>query len=297
MQNSRFRKALIINELRNRNTYEKCLYAFPFSLLYRKAHCKVFVKIFRLYFCHVNFNVYLCRSGLKMIVKPYFAITMKEQQDDKQGAQKGVLRQSVPYNKLFFYQKADAIYQLTYVFCQRFLPKYGDRTVDQMVQAARSGKQNIVEGIEDGSTSTEMELKLLNVARSSLQELREDYDDYLHTRCLTRWTSEHSRYNAMLDFCKRHNKAGDYLLYANKWTAEEFCNTLLTLCHITDKMMCSYLARLEKQFVEQGGIKERMYAARTGYRKAQEELLKRLQAENVQLKAEVERLKAELAKR
>ncbi len=61
--------------------------------------------------------------------------------------------------------------------------------------------------------------------------------------------------------------------------------------------MCSYLARLEKQFVEQGGIKERMYAARTGYRKAQEELLKRLQAENVQLKAEVERLKAELAKR
>ncbi len=69
-----------------------------------------------------------------MIVKPYFAITMKEQQDDKQGAQKGVLRQSVPYNKLFFYQKADAIYQLTYVFCQRFLPKYGDRTVDQMVQ-------------------------------------------------------------------------------------------------------------------------------------------------------------------
>lgn len=61
--------------------------------------------------------------------------------------------------------------------------------------------------------------------------------------------------------------------------------------------MCSYLARLEKQFVEQGGIKERMYAARTGYRKAQEELLKRLQTENVQLKAEVERLKAELAKR
>ena len=161
---------------------------------------------------------------------------MKEQQDDKQGAQKGVLRQSVPYNKLFFYQKADAIYQLTYVFCQRFLPKYGDRTVDQMVQAARSGKQNIVEGIEDGSTSTEMELKLLNVARSSLQELREDYDDYLHTRCLTRWTPEHSRYNAMLGFCKRHNKAGDYLSYANKWTAEEFCNTLLTLCHITDKM-------------------------------------------------------------
>ena len=134
MQNNRFCKALIINELHNRNTCEKCLHTFPSSLLYRKAHCKVFVKTFRLCFCHVNFNVYLCRSGLKRKVKPYFAITMKEQQDDKQGAQKGVLRQSVPYNKLFFYQKADAIYQLTYVFCQRFLPKYGDRTVDQMVQ-------------------------------------------------------------------------------------------------------------------------------------------------------------------
>ena len=217
--------------------------------------------------------------------------------EEKQQTTKDVLRRNTKYTDLHFYQKADAIFQLTYIFCKRFLPKYGDCTVDQMVQAARSSKQNIVEGIEDGNTSTEMELKLLNVARSSLQELREDYDDYLHTRCLTRWTSEHSRYNAMLDFCKRHNKAGDYLLYANKWTAEEFCNTLLTLCHITDKMMCSYLARLEKQFVEQGGIKERMYAARTGYRKAQEELLKRLQAENVQLKAEVERLKAELAKR
>ena len=187
--------------------------------------------------------------------------------EEKQQIAKDVLRRNTKYTDLHFYQKADAIFQLTYIFCKRFLPKYGDRTVDQMVQAARSSKQNIVEGIEDGNTSTEMELKLLNVARSSLQELREDYDDYLHTRCLTRWTSEHSRYNAMLDFCKRHNKAGDYLLYANKWTAEEFCNTLLTLCHITDKMMCSYLARLEKQFVEQGGIKERMYAARTGIEK------------------------------
>ena len=93
------------------------------------------------------------------------------------------MRQSVPYTELFFYQKADAIYRLTYIFCQRFLPKYGDRTVDQMVQAARSGKQNIVEGIEDGNTSTEMELKLLNVSRSSLQELREDYNAF-YTRAV-----------------------------------------------------------------------------------------------------------------
>ena len=83
-----------------------------------------------------------------------------------------VIRKYKDYKELFFYQKTDTIYQLTYIFCTRFLPKYGDRTVDQMVQAARSGKQNIVEGIEDGNTSSEMELKLLNVARASVQELR-----------------------------------------------------------------------------------------------------------------------------
>ena len=107
-----------------------------------------------------------------------------------------------------------------------------------MVQAARSGKQNIVEGIEDGNTSTEMELKLLNVSRSSLQELREDYNDFLHTRGLACWTSKHHRYDAMLGFCKHHNKAEDYLSYANRWTAEEFSQHVAhIICHITDKMM------------------------------------------------------------
>lgn len=83
---------------------------------------------------------------------------------------------------------------MTFVFCERFLPKHGDRTVDQMVQAARSGKQNIIEGSEDGRTSTEMELKLLNVARSSIHELREDYKDYLLSRHLTLWDKQHPRY-------------------------------------------------------------------------------------------------------
>lgn len=83
-----------------------------------------------------------------------------------------VLRQGNDWRKLHFYHKADAIYQLTFIFCHRFLPISGDRTVDQMVQAARSGKQNIVEGSEDGKSSTEMELKLVNVARGSIRELR-----------------------------------------------------------------------------------------------------------------------------
>ena len=95
-----------------------------------------------------------------------------------------VLKKAVVWKDLYFYQKSDAIYQLTVEFCKRFLPAHGDRTVDQMVQAARSGKQNIVEGSEDGQTSSEMEIKLMNVARGSLRELRADYHDYLHTHHL-----------------------------------------------------------------------------------------------------------------
>jgi four helix bundle protein len=92
------------------------------------------------------------------------------------------------------------LYALTYHFAKRFLPSKGDRTVDQMIQAARSGKQNIIEGLADGMTSTEMQLKLLNVARSSLKELRADYEDYLSTRHLTVWGASHPRYDTILAF-------------------------------------------------------------------------------------------------
>jgi four helix bundle suffix protein len=205
-----------------------------------------------------------------------------------------VLHDGVDWRRLRFYQKADTLYQMTYVFCKRFLPTYGDRTVDQMIQAARSGKQNIVEGIEDGKTSTEMELRLLNVARSSLQELREDYEDYLKTRNLTIWKPGHRRYDALLEFCRTHNVYTDYDLFVNRWTAEEFCNTALSLCHITDRMMCKYLDHLQRQFVEQGGIKERMYSARTGYRKQQDELLAKLREEVATLQRENAALKRKL---
>lgn len=205
-----------------------------------------------------------------------------------------VLRTPVKVEDLHFYQKADAIYQLTYLFCQRFLPPYGDRTVDQMVQAARSGKQNIVEGIEAGRTSSETEIRLLNVARSSLQELREDYEDYLKTRGLALWTKDHKRYPAMLQYCRMHNSGAEYLSYAKRWDAEAYSNALLTLCHMTDRMLSSYLEHLEKRFIQEGGIKERMYAVRTGYRQAQDQQLAELQKERDRLQAEVTRLQAEV---
>ena len=196
---------------------------------------------------------------------------MSESLDDKYK----VMRTQVFWEELYFYQKSVVLYQLTYIFIQRYL-KRGDRTIDQMLQAARSGKQNIVEGSVDGVTSMEMELKLLNVARASLKELREDYEDYITSRKLTRWGTKHPRYDTMLKFCRKHNKWEDYEPYVNKWNDEEIANICLTLCHMVDKMMMTYQEKLEKDFVTQGGIRERMTAARMKYRTDQKEEIERL---------------------
>ena len=196
---------------------------------------------------------------------------MSESLDDKYK----VMRTQVFWEELYFYQKSVVLYQLTYIFIQRYL-KRGDRTIDQMLQATRSGKQNIVEGSADGVTSMEMELKLLNVARASLKELREDYEDYITSRKLTRWGTKHPRYDTMLKFCRKHNKWEDYEPYVNKWNDEEIANICLTLCHMVDKMMMTYQEKLEKDFVTQGGIRERMTAARMKYRTDQKEEIERL---------------------
>lgn len=210
----------------------------------------------------------------------------KEEQDKKYK----VLKKAVVWKGLFFYRKSDAIYQLTVEFCKRFLPAHGDRTVDQMVQAARSGKQNIVEGSEDGQTSSEMEIKLMNVARGSLQELRADYNDYLNTHHLSVWDANSERQRKLREFCHSHNDYSDYAPLVAKMNDEEMANLLLTLCHQTDKMMCAYIEKLEERFVKEGGIKERMHKARTGYRAEQDARMKALEEENKALKKRIEEL-------
>ena len=203
-----------------------------------------------------------------------------------------VLKKAVVWKDLYFYRKSDTLYQLTVEFCKRFLPAHGDRTVDQMVQAARSGKQNIVEGSEDGQTSSEMEIKLLNVARGSLQELRADYHDYLNTHHLTFWPKDSERQQRLRHFCHSHNDYSDYEPLMAKMNDEEMANMALTLCHQTDKMMCAYIEKLEEKFVTEGGIKERMHAARTGYRAEQDARLKALEEENNKLKKRIKELEA-----
>lgn len=181
---------------------------------------------------------------------------------------------------------------MTYQFCKRFLPAYGDRTVDQMIQAARSGKQNIIEGTEDGVASTEMYIKLLNIARSSIQELREDYRDYLLSRNLVIWDSSYERYAKMQEFCRNHNRVEDYQPYFNTWSDEEMANIALTLCYMTDAMINKFLISLEEDFVKQGGIKERMHSARTGYRQNKDKELELLRQKVTWQESEIERLRA-----
>ena len=206
-----------------------------------------------------------------------------------------VLKKAVVWKELYFYRKSDALYQITVEFCRRFLPAHGDRTVDQMVQAARSGKQNIVEGSEDGQTSSEMEIKLMNVARGSLQELRADYLDYLNTHHLSVWNADSERQRKLREFCHSHNDYSDYEPLLSKMNDEEMANLALTLCHQTDKMMCNYIENLEKLFVTEGGIKERMHAARTGYRAEQDAYMRTLETENAALKQRINELEKELA--
>ena len=208
---------------------------------------------------------------------------------------KPVLRKQPNWEGLYFYQKSNVLYQLTFVFTKRFLTR-GDRTIDQMVQAARSGKQNIVEGSADGVTSMEMELKLLNVARSSIKELKEDYEDYITSRHLQRWNPGHERYDGMLKFCRKHNRIEDYQDYFEKWTDEEMANIALTLCHMVDRMMMTYQKQQEETFVKEGGIKERMTAARLGYRTNQREDIERLKRELDAANRRIAELEAKLAR-
>ena len=212
-----------------------------------------------------------------------------------------ILRVQTNWKNLWFYQKTVVLYQMTYVFTKRFLPKYGDRTVDQMIQAARSGKQNIVEGSADGVTSTELELKLLNVARASIQELLEDYEDYLISHKQTTWAKEHPRFDGMLLFCRSHNLLCEYEPYFDKWTDEEMCNIGISLCRMVDKMLMTYQKKKEIEFIQHGGIKERMATVRLKYRNNQNKAymaannkIATLQKENTELRRMIANLQKEI---
>lgn len=170
------------------------------------------------------------------------------------------------YKELLSYQKAEVIYDITHRFCNRFLTK-PDRTIDQMIQAARSGKQNIVEGSAASRTSTEMELKLTGVARASLEELLNDYQDYLRVRDLKLWPkdSKEALFVRQLSANRSNGSYETYELYrefVESRPAETVANIAICLIHQANYLLDRQLQRLEADFLANGGIRERMTKAR-----------------------------------
>ena len=181
---------------------------------------------------------------------------------------KTFLPQHGHYRHLRVYQVAEIIYDITFYFTQHYLQK-GDRTIDQMVQAARSGKQNIAEGNQASATSSETEIKLTNVAKASLEELLDDYEDYLRVRQLPQWDNLHPRYEKMRQYARSQQIGKEYAQVIRKMNDEEIANLCITLIHQAMYMLHKLLITMQERFVTEGGIKERMYKARLNYRNSQ----------------------------
>jgi restriction system protein len=170
------------------------------------------------------------------------------------------------YQGLQSYKMAEIVYDATVAFCDRFVNRRS-RTHDQMVQAARSGKQNIAEGSMASGTSKKTELKLIGIARASLEELLVDYTDFLRQRGLSLWTKDHPKAREVRGLCYREDRSYmTYKTYITQGSPEVAANTMICLVHQTNFLLDQQLRSLEKEFLEQGGFTERLYKARKKYR-------------------------------
>jgi restriction system protein len=181
------------------------------------------------------------------------------------------------YRKLRSFQTAQIIYDATVIFCDRLIEKYS-RTRDQMIQAARSGVQNIAEGSMASATSKKTELKLTGVARASLEELLLDYQDFLRQRGLRLWPkdspeamearnlykSDHSDTSDQSDRSDRSDESDPYSI--RTISAEKAANTLICLINQASFLLARQIAKLEQSFLNEGGFTERLYRARLGCR-------------------------------
>lgn len=166
------------------------------------------------------------------------------------------------YKTLLSYQKSLVIYQITCRFCDRYLKK-GDRTIDQMVQAARSGKQNIIEGSKASITSKETEIKLTNVARASLEELLEDYRDYLRVRDLPIWDKESREATYVRNLGKARPLTYDlFSNFIETRPPEVVGNIAICLIHQANYLLDRQVEALGKLFLQEGGLRERMTRVR-----------------------------------
>ncbi|MDO8690030.1 MAG: four helix bundle suffix domain-containing protein [Dehalococcoidia bacterium] len=171
------------------------------------------------------------------------------------------------YKTLLSYQKAQIVYDATVYFCGRFFERR-DRTIDQMVQAARSGKQNIIEGSMASGTSKEAEIKLTNVARASLEELLEDYRDFLRTRGLAEWDTGHPYAQRLRDLNRIPGATYETFKKGIESPDPAICaNVIIGLIRVTSYLLEKQLRSLEEAFIREGGLRERMTRARLNQRK------------------------------
>jgi four helix bundle suffix protein len=192
----------------------------------------------------------------------------KHGNERKHGRHDGeILRPRGDYQTLLSYQKAEEVYDLTYRFAHKYLSK-GDRTVDQMIQSARSGKQNIAEGSKAALTSKETEIKLTNVARASLEELLVDYRDYLRVRDHVVWDKDSKESNFVRQIGRRTPQTYElYREYMETRPPQVIANIAICLIHQTNYLLDQQIRTLEKEFLEHGGLRERMYEARQRHRR------------------------------
>lgn len=169
------------------------------------------------------------------------------------------------YRDLRAYQVSEMIYDITYHFAHHYLEQ-GDRTVDQMVQAARSGKQNIAEGSKAATTSSETEIKLTNVAKASLEELLIDYEDYLRVRHLAQWKAGHTRYEKLRAYARSERVSKEYATLIPRLDDEELANFCITLIHQATYLLRRLIEKQQQMFLKEGGIREQMTRARLNYR-------------------------------
>lgn len=187
----------------------------------------------------------------------------------KSSNQPGFIPPHGGYQNLLSYQKAQIVYDATVYFCKRFLEKR-DRTVDQMVQAARSGKQNIIEGSQASGTSKEMEIKLTNVARASQEELLEDYRDFLRTRQLEEWNIKHPFTQRLRDLNRTPGANYETFRKGIEHADPAICaNVIIGLIKVTNYLLDQQLKKLEQDFLKGGGLREAMTRARIASRNNQ----------------------------
>ena len=170
------------------------------------------------------------------------------------------------YRTLLSFQKAEVVYDLTFRFAHKYLDR-SDRTVDQMIQSARSGKKNILEGSKAAPTSKEMEIKLTGVARASLEELLDDYLDYLRARDLPIWDKDSREAQYVRKLGRKTPQTYElYREFVETRPPVVLANIAICLIHQANYLIDQQLTRLEQDFVKHGGLRERMTRARLEYR-------------------------------